>query len=470
MGTDYETFIASKGAMEMPTGIADPPALNQALFPHQSTLVRWALRRGRAAVFCDTGLGKMFIEVEWARVVAAITGRPVLILAPLAVAAQIAAEGKRFGIPVAACRDQAQADVQIASGVYVIVTNYERLHLFDPSRYVGVVLDESGCIKHFATRTLTTLAEQFARTPFKLAATATPSPNDYTELGTHAEFLGVCKRTEMLAEFFVHDGGDTSEWRLKGHARAHFWRFVAKWGALIRKPSDLGFDDAGYVLPGLIVKHHVIPADKDETKAAGLLFAEEAQTLRERRTARRASLSSRVARAVEHVNADDEKWIVWTDLNDESAAATKGIRGAVEVKGANSIDEKESRLLDFAAGKTRTLVTKSSIAGWGLNFQVCARMAFVGLTDSYEAYYQALRRCYRFGQKRVVEAHIFTSELEGAVVANLQRKEADATRMAEELSAETRAVVREEVTGQKRVVNEYAPARRLEVPSWLRAS
>lgn len=459
---NYADFVGGKLQRVPPTGIVSPPSPSPALFAFQRDLVMWALRRGRAAIFADTGLGKTRMQLEWARHVAAHTARPVLVLAPLAVAPQTAAEGRdALGIEVAVCREQ--ADVVAA----VNVVNYDRLHRMDPRAFGGVVLDESSCIKHHDARTLRALLDAFRDTPFRLCATATPSPNDYTELGTHAEFLGICSRAEMLSEFFCHDGGETSTWRLKGHARGAFWRFVASWGAMIRRPSDLGYSDDGYALPPLDVRHHVVPADPSEAQKAGMLFVQEAKTLSDRRAARKASLDARVARCVERANADGESWVVWCDLNAESDALARAINGAVEVRGADEIEEKEERLRAFAEGRARVIVTKPSIAGFGLNWQHCARMAFVGVTDSWEAYYQAVRRCWRFGQRRPVEVHIFTSELEGAVVANLKRKEADALRMAEELSTETRAVVRAEVCGQRRLVNDYAPSRRMEVPSWL---
>lgn len=460
----YTAFVAGKLKRHVPTGIANHGAMPSSLSPFQADLTSWALRRGRAAIFADTGLGKMRMEIVYASIVAMHTGQPFLILAPLAVAAQIAAEGAKIGIPVKVCRDKAD----VATGSSVNVANYERLHRFDASVFGGVALDESSCIKHHDTATLKTLMDSFVRTPFRLCGTATPSPNDYTELGTHAEFLGVCSRTEMLSEFFCHDGGDTSSWRLKRHARGAFWRFVATWGALVRKPSDLGYSDDGYNLPPLTVTHNVIAADQGDVQRAGLLFAKDASTMSERRCARRASISSRVERCAAVVNAEQsEPWVVWCNLNDEGRMLTDAIDGAIEVYGSLDIDEKERRLQSFAEGEARVIVSKSSICGWGVNWQHCAHMAFVGFTDSWEAYYQAVRRCWRFGQKRPVQVHGFASEIEGAVIANLKRKEADATRMAEELSSETRAVVRAEVRGQERVVNEYAPVERMEVPAWL---
>lgn len=460
--TDYDAFIASKLTRSPATGMTTVPALAGVLMPHQRDLVGWALRRGRAAIFADTGLGKMLMELEWARCVAAHTSGDVLILAPLAVAQQIEAEGARFGIPVTRCREA--ADVRPG----INVTNYDRMHRFDAARFAGVVLDESSCIKHYNSRTLRDLLDAFASTAWKLAATATPAPNDWTELGTHAEFLGVCSRAEMLAEFFCHDGGETQTWRLKGHARAAFWKFVATWAALVRRPSDLGHDDAAYALPPLSVTEHTVATDAATVKATGMLFATEARSLSERRTARKASTDARVAACAAKVNADREAWVVWCDLNAESEALAAAIEGAVEVRGSDDLDVKEARLAAFARGEIRVLVTKPSICGWGLNWQHCARTAFVGVTDSWEAYYQAVRRFWRFGQRRPVEVEIYASEAEGAVVTNLRRKESDARVMAESLSAETRDAVRAEVRGQQRTTNSYAPMACMAVPSWLR--
>lgn len=431
------------------------------LYPHQRDLTAWALGRGRAAIFADTGLGKTAMQLEWAARVHAHTGGRVIILAPLAVAAQTVAEGARMGITVT----EARGAEDIRSGI--TITNYERLHRFDPRAFVGVVLDESSIIKHHDARTLARLIEAFGQTPWKLCATATPAPNDYTELGTHAEFLGICSRAEMLSEFFVHDGGETQVWRLKGHARAEYWRWVASWAAMVQKPSDLGHCDDGYALIPYVSHHHVVPAGHEDVAASGRLLAEPARTLMDRRRARRVSIGGRVAAVASVVNADRQPWVVWCDLNAESEALVAAIPGAVEVRGSQDIDEKERRLRAFASGEIRVLVTKPSIAGFGLNWQHCARMAFVGVTDSWEAYYQAVRRCWRYGQGREVHIHVFSSELEGAVVANLARKEQDAARMARELSEATAASVRESVTGQPRSTNEYAPNVRMGVPLWM---
>lgn len=454
----YADFLARKLEHAPPTGLADVPELSTALFPFQRDLTAWALRRGRAAIFADTGLGKTRMELEWARHVPG----DVLVLAPLAVAAQTAREGTKIGVPVTVCREP--DDVRPG----INVTNYDRLHKFDPDRFAGVVLDESSCIKHHTAKTLAALLDAFARTPFKLCATATPAPNDYTELGNHAEFLGVCTRTEMLAEFFVHDGGETQVWRLKGHARQAFWRWVTSWGAFVRKPSDLGYDDSAYLLPPLDVEQHVIPADQATVFATGNLFAVQAGDLMERKRARRASITKRVAECAAIVNAEkSEPWVVWCALNDESDALAEAIPGAVEIRGSMTTDEKEDALARFADGRARVIISKASITGWGLNWQHCARMAFVGVDDSWESYYQAVRRCYRFGQTRPVEVHIFASEAEGSVIDNLARKERDAAEMAKQLSAETASMVRAQVVGTSRETNPYCPEVEMEIPGWL---
>jgi superfamily II DNA or RNA helicase len=457
---NYDSYIQAKLSSVPATGIASGFSVPASLFPHQSALVAWALRRGRSAIFADTGLGKSRMQLAWADAVHRHTKRPVLILAPLAVAAQTVAEAAGIGLGIFHCRDA--SDV----GPGINITNYDRLHRFDPSIYGGVVLDESSCIKHHDAKTLRTLLAAFRETPFKLCATATPAPNDWTELGTHAEFLGVCTRAEMLAEYFTHDGGDTSVWRLKGHARNIFWRWVCQWGALVRRPSDLGFDDTAYNLPPLHLHEHTV---ETAMPLNGMLFAAEAQTLSERRDARRMSMEDRVRECAQIVNADaSEPWVVWCDLNAEGDALTAAIDGAVQIAGADSPEVKEQRLADFAAGKFRVLVSKPSICGFGLNWQHSARMAFVGVTDSFESYYQAVRRCWRFGQKRDVHVHIFASNAEGAVVANLRRKERDAQAMAESLSAETRDAVMQAVTGTTRQTNTHNAAHRVKVPAFLK--
>ena len=459
---DYEAYVQRKLSSVPPTGIASGFSVPTSLFGFQSALTAWSIRRGRSAIFADTGLGKSRMQSAWADAVHRHTKRSVLILAPLAVAAQTVGEAAQLDIDMRYCRDQSET-----VGAGIVITNYDRLHRFDPAAYGAIVLDESSCIKHHDAKTLKTLLESFRDTPFKLCATATPAPNDWTELGTHAEFLGICTRQEMLAEFFTHDGGDTSVWRLKGHARHLFWQWVSTWGAMVRKPSDLGFDDSLYALPPLHLHEHTV---ETEMPLNGMLFAAEAQTLSERRDARRMSIDDRVRDCAAIVNTEAaEPWVVWCDLNAEGDALTKAIDGAVQIAGADDADVKQRRLEDFAAGKFRVLVSKPSICGFGLNWQHSARMAFVGVTDSFESYYQAVRRCWRFGQKRDVHVHVFASSAEGAVVANLRRKERDAMAMAEALSAETRDAVMTEVTGTMRSTNIHNAGRRVAVPAFLEA-
>ncbi len=455
---EYQDFVSSKLTMPMPVGIDSPIIAEAHLFDHQKALTRWALRRGRAAIFADTGLGKTRMQLSWAATVAQQAKVRILILAPLAVAAQSVEEGAHIGIEVTHCLE----DADVRDGINI--TNYDRLHKFDPRQFGGVVLDESSCIKHHDTKTLAHLLAAFDRTPYKLCATATPAPNDWTELGTHAEFLNVCSRSEMLAEFFVHDGGETQVWRLKGHARNLFWKWVSAWGAMVRKPSDLGFDDSRYILPALQLQEHIVEID---SQTAGMLFAMDAQTLSERRDARRASIDERVRKAAALVNGNKRPWIVWCDLNAEGDALRKAIPDAVEIRGSDDLDDKESRLADFAAGHIRVLISKPSICGWGLNWQHCSDIAFVGVTDSYEAYYQAIRRCWRFGQTKPVNVHIIASHLEGAVLANIKRKERDAIIMSEQLAVETSEAVKSSVFGSERQTNSYLPRNKLHAPAWL---
>lgn len=420
----YEKFLKSKQVTISPSGFT-PETLNSQLFEFQSDIDRWGLERGRAAIFADCGLGKTPMQLVWAEAVTRKLNKPVLILAPLAVSKQTEREGAKFGIGVKV----AVSDMDIKKhGVFV--TNYEKLPHFDPSRFGGIVLDESSILKSFTGATRNLLIERFHDTPMKLCCTATPAPNDFMELGNHSEFLGVLTRTEMLSTFFVHDGGDTAKWRLKGHAEEEYWKWICQWAVMIRKPSDLGYSDESFTLPPLTYHSHVVSSNRP---LEGFLFEVEAQTLEERRSARRGSLDERVQVTADMVNQSTEPWLIWCDLNAEGDALARAIPDAVQVAGADSDEQKESRMLGFADGQFRVLVTKPSIAGYGMNWQHCPNTAFVGLSDSWEKWYQAIRRVWRFGQKKPVHCHVVTSEAEGAVVKNIQRKEADAARMAAEM-------------------------------------
>lgn len=418
--TNYAEFIAAKRITIAPSGFdVEPGAINPMLMDFQSSIVRWALHRGKSAVFADCGLGKTPIQLEWARHVCELSHRRVLILAPLAVAAQTAREGAKFGVPVTVCRTGAD----MRDGVNI--TNYEMLEHFSPEGLGGIVLDESSILKAFGGVTRKAITEFAQSVPFRLACTATPAPNDLVELINHAEFLNVMKGKEMIALFFTQDGNTTHEWRLKGHAESDFWRWLALWAVAIRRPSDLGFADDAFVLPPLTRHQHTV----ESAPLDGMLFPGEAQTLQERAQARRLSIEDRVARAAALANADDETWVIWCNLNAESAAIAKAIPDAVELTGSQPSDVKERTLEAFSRGDIRVLVTKPSMAGFGLNWQHCARMAFVGLSDSYEQLYQSTRRCWRFGQTRPVEVHLITAESEGAVVRNIAAKEARSDEM-----------------------------------------
>lgn len=442
---EYGDFLRSKTKAVEPVGFdVDKGMINQQLFGWQAAIVRWALRRGRAALFADCGLGKTAMQLEWAR---HVPGR-VLVLAPLAVAEQTRREGEKFGIAVDHCRDGIGR-----SSAQIIVTNYERLHYFTPHDYTGIVLDESSILKAFNGKTRKELQTFASGIKYRLACTATPAPNDLIELCNHAEFLDVMSGKEIIALYFKQDGNTTHAWRLKGHARNAFWKWLAQWSVALRKPSDIGHHDGSFVLPPLNM-HRVIV---DAPVMDGWLIPVEASTLDERRSSRKASLDERVRACADMVNASDEPWLVWCDLNCESEALAKAIDGAVEVRGSDSAEHKEASLIGFSAGNIRCLVTKPSIAGHGMNWQHCRNVAFVGLSDSYEQFYQAVRRCWRFGQNRPVECHVITSSADGSVVENIARKERQASEMFSELVREM-SVYEEVSVQQKRDEMEYKTA------------
>lgn len=456
---NYQEFIKSKALIDTPTGF-ESVRFNEKLFQFQRDVVSWACRRGRAALFEDCGLGKTPQQLDWSHKVLEHTGKSVLILAPLCVAEQTEREGGKFGINVVHVREQCEV-----AGIGIYITNYERLHKFDVSEFGAIVLDESSILKSFEGATRNQIIELFNRTPYKLACTATPAPNDYMELGNHAEFLGVMSRVEMLSMFFVHDGGETSQWRLKGHAESNFWKWLCSWAVNIRKPSDLGYDDDGFKLPPLNMMEHVI--ESESATMDGYLFSMPASSLAERRNARRSSLDLRVDKIAELANSNDEPWVIWCGLNDESQMLESKINGAVEVTGSQDEAVKESGLRGFADGTHRVIVTKPSIAGFGLNWQHCRNVGYCGVSDSYEDFYQTVRRCWRFGQNNPVNAHVVISHLEGAVLANLKRKEIDASKMADEMVKHMAEISSTEIKGVTHDFTEYKPTKKMEIPSWL---
>ena len=439
----------------------DPSPMNAAMKPHQLHATEFALRQGRAALFLDTGLGKSFCAHEWGRQVVEKTGKPVLLLAPLAVSAQHEREGQKFGIDVKAIREPMEV-----RGARIYVTNYDRLEKFDPGAFGGVILDESSILKSFNSKTTKALTEGFARTPYRLACTATPAPNDHMELGTHSEFLGVMRQNMMLQRWFIHDSMDTGTWRMKGHAVDDFWSWVASWSRCISKPSDIGFSDDGYALPELDVRRHVIAADRNidagaEKDGQGHLFRMPDTSATSIHREKRMTTDARSDAIADIVGGSDEAWVVWCDTDYEADALASRLPDAVEVRGSMSADEKERGLVAFSTGQVRVIITKPSIAGFGLNWQHCARMAFVGLSFSYENYYQAIRRCWRFGQTRPVQVHIACADTEENIWQTVSRKADDHDTMKRAMSmAMARAV-------KRAAVETYKPTKTLSLPTWM---
>lgn len=432
----YSEFLARKTVAHVGTGIASPPSLSAKLKPHQTHCTRWSLQRGRSALFQDCGLGKSWQALEWSRVVVEHTNKPVLILTPLAVTRQFVREGEKLGVSVGLALDGVPQREWWCPDVWV--ANYESLHKLERMipQLGGVVLDESSILKAFDGKTRNQLIETFRPTPFRLACTATPSPNDPVELGNHAEFLGVMRHVDMLNRFFEHDAGDTGTWVLKGHARRPFWQWVASWAMCLSKPSDIGYSDEGYDLPPLELHEHVIDVDQKMARQAGMLFGYEAASLSDQRAVRKASVDDRVSAAAELVAREpEEQWLIWGTLNAETDALTRAIPGAVQVSGSDAAEIKEQRIIDFLDGKTRALVSKTSILGFGINGQVCTRQAFSGADWSFESWYQAVRRSWRFGQTRPVHAHMIRTSADGRIVDGMRRKQEEHQRMHRELAA-----------------------------------
>lgn len=408
---DYATFLAKKQKAAQHVGpTVDPGDVHPTLHNWQAEIVSWAVRAGRGAIFADCGLGKTFMQLEWARLIADRT----LILAPLSVARQTVREAHKIGQDVHYVRSGDDVD-----GPGVWITNYEMADEFDPADFGAVVLDESSILKNVEGRTRQRLTSSLAHVPYRLACTATPAPNDVAELCNHAEFLGVMPRQEMLAAYFVHD---EIGWRLKGHASEPMYRWMGTWAVALRKPSDIGYPDDGYDLPALSIVPEVVDVAID---AEGQLFSTELGGIGGRSKVRRETLSARVERAAE-LCAQPGQWIVWCGLNDEASAVARLVDGAENVEGAWAPDDKAEAFEAFQDGTIRVLVTKPSIAGFGMNFQNCHQMVFLGLSDSYESYYQAIRRCWRFGQMSPVDVHVIVSSLERQIVDNVRRKEEEA--------------------------------------------
>lgn len=465
--TSYAELLDRKRVAFVPRGFDQIPDLHPDLFPHQRAVTEFALRAGASAMFLDTGLGKSFAALEWGRVVVEKTNKPVLMLAPLAVGPQHQREAERFGIDAKYVRDGAEID-----GPRIYITNYERVDNFVLTMFAGIILDESSVIKSFTGQTTKKLISSFAKTPYRLACTATPAPNDHTELGTHAEFLGVMRREEMLPRWFINDTANTGTWRVKGHAAGDFWRWVASWARCVSLPSDLGFDDAGYVLPPISVFEHMVKADRTVDPGEELRgkFIGQQRLFRMPDTSataihkeKRLTIGDRADIVAERIDTDpEEPWIVWCDTDYEADEVLKRIPDAEEVRGSMMLSLKEARLDAFSRGDLRVLVTKPTIAGYGLNWQHCARMAFAGLSFSYENYYQAVRRCWRFGQKRPVEVHIAMADTEAAIKRVIDRKADDHGAMKREMANAMREAVNAE-----RAKAAYQPVTNVKIPAWM---
>jgi superfamily II DNA or RNA helicase len=414
---DYAEFLKSKDRQVAPAGFAAGPA-NAMLYPFQVDIVRWAVKLGRAAIFADCGLGKSFMQVEWARQIQAQAGGSVLIVAPLAVAAQTIAEAAKLGVRVVRVTGPGSSEP-------FQITNYDRLHHFVGASYSAIVLDESSILKSLDGKTRSLLLTSFTSIPYRLCCTATPAPNDVSELANHAEFLGAMSRPEMLATFFVHDMDD-GEWRLKGHAAQEMWRWMARWAVFVRRPSDLGYADGGWTLPPLSISDEVVNTGLD-VELGGIA---------KRSAVRRQTLEARVARTAAIIASAPGQWLVWCGLNDEETAIAEALGDdCVVINGQTEEEERIALELAWREGRVRTLITKPKVFGFGMNWQHCNQTVFLGLGDSYEQYYQAVRRVYRFGQKRPVDVRIVVSDVEGAIAENVKRKEQEAHHMAESIVA-----------------------------------
>lgn len=414
---DYQEFLQSKVKRIQDSGF-EPGELHPSLFDFQEYIVRTALRKGRYALFEDCGLGKTIQQLVWADQVVKHTHRPVLILCPLAVSGQTINEGKKFGIEVSRWYREMNDNILSPEGIYI--ANYEQLEKIDTSLFSGVVLDESSILKNEEGSIRNQVIDGFRDTPYKLACTATPSPNDPMELGNHSEFLNVMSRTEMLAMYFVHDGGDTSKWRLKGHCEQLFWDWVASWAVMLSKPSDIGFSAEGYDLPELNLIDREIKTEKRDN---GMLYNDIAISATDFNQELRLTKVERLSEVIEIVNNSKENFIIWVKQNPEGEYLKKMIPDAVEVKGSDPVEYKEEMLLGFAENKFRVLITKSKIAQFGLNYQNCHNQIFASLDFSFEALYQSIRRSYRFGQKHAVNIYLITTDTMQNVVQSIQRKQ-----------------------------------------------
>ncbi len=460
--TSYESWLAEKLTTSVEARPVPHGSVHERLFAFQREIVEWALNLGRAAIFAGCGLGKTAMQVEWARWVAAHTGRPVLILAPLAVSTQTIAEGVLLGVSITYVRNA--EEVALASSP-ILISNYERLEDLPVESMGGVVLDESSILKAFMGKTKRELVRRCAPVEYRLACTAMPAPNDHMEIGNHSEFLGVMQGSDMLTRWFINDTANFGTYRLKGHAVESFWDWVASWAVCCALPSDLGHSDEGYVLPPLRVIPSWVDVDLTAGAEVGSIFRVVETSATSIHKEKRRTLADRVARVAELVAAEpDETWIVWCDTDYESEALAKAIPEAVEVRGSHPLERKEAASLAFAAGETRILLSKPSVFGWGMNWQHAARQVFSGATWSYELFYQAVRRSYRFGQKRPVDVYVVMASTERVMWDALYAKQVAHDEMRSGMAS---AMRRAQSKSSPRVA--YAPSVPMAIPKWLRS-
>lgn len=442
----YQQFLQSKLVKNQVSGFnPNYNLIPTQAFQFQKDMIRWATNKGKAGLYVGTGSGKTLMELAYGKQLSEKENKEaIILLAPLGVTPQTVREGKKFDIEVNLCESQDN----VKKGINI--TNYEKLHKFNTNNFIGVIADESSILKDYTGATSNELIERFRQTPYRLAASATPSPNDYMEIGTQAEFLGIMSRVEMLAMFFVHDGGETSKWRLKGHAEQAFWQWVSTWACFMTHPRDLNYEEKGFDLPPLNIKEIVL-----EVECKDILFPVGKLTLEQRRNAKKDSIDDRIEACANLINKSDETWLVWCSLNEEGDKLEKLINSSKQIAGRHTSEYKEQTMIDFADNKIKCLITKLQIAGKGMNWQNCHNMAFVGLGDSFEYYYQGIRRCWRFGQTEQVNVYVITSSAEGAIVDNIKRKEKDYEKMTQEITKYTKEYVREELSQTTHQKNEY---------------
>jgi len=460
MKLNYNEFLEKKLLTIPDSGIKNIGTIHPILFEFQKDIVRWSLKKGKSAIFSMTGTGKTLMQCEWARHVFNETNGNILIFAPLAVSHQTVREAKKLDLRITYCKSQED----VKKGINI--TNYERLNKFNSNNFTGIVLDESSILKSLTGKTKDILIEKFLKTPFKLACTATPAPNDFMELGNHSEFLNILSYSEMLSMFFVHDGGDTARWRLKKHAMESYWNWIANWAVVLTKPSDLNYNDEGFTLPPLNIEHIKVKSNHKPKK--GYLFALPAETLRERQKSRIESIDEKIIECKKIVEQSDETCLIWCNYNTESDKLKKYIKNSTEIRGSHDLDYKEKTMLGFSTGKIKILITKPSIAGFGMNWQHCSKIIFFGLSDSFEQYFQAVRRCWRFGQKKPVDVYIITSELESNVIKNINRKESNAKQLLTEMVERTRNTVINNLHSNSWNRSKYEPNKEMEIPKWLK--